>query len=68
MITSPEKLEDMRARSECLMFMEICLELGEIELAKEFGDISATYGVMLKGDYTERDTKWALYHKIFNYI
>lgn len=64
MIASPEKIEDMKARAECLELMEGAIKQGFIEEAKEFGRISAKYTEMLKGNYKERDKKWAIYHKL----
>ena len=71
MIESPERVEDEKAKKEALELMEFSLrkyqETGDkqyLERAKEFGGVSAKYTEMLKGDYTERDKKWAIYHKL----
>ncbi len=74
MIESPERNADEKAKKEALELMEKCLVLyaktGNQEFmdrAKEFGEISAKYTEMLKGDYVERDKKWAIYHKLENH-
>jgi len=65
MIESPERLYDIQKRNECLELMELCLFNGDYETAKEFGRMSAIYAEDIeKNDYTERDKKWAIYHKL----
>lgn len=72
MIESYERQEDEKARVETLELMEFSLQKYAetkneefLERAKEFGVVSAKYTEMLKGDYSERDKKWFLYHKYF---
>lgn len=71
MIESPERVADEKAKKEALELMEFSLRKYQttgdkqyLEIAKEFGSVSANYAEMLKGDYSERDKEWATYHKL----
>ncbi len=71
---SKERLADITARTECLQLAEMSLlryrETGEqsyLDSAKSFAETAKLYSEMLKGDYVERDKKWAIYHKLENH-